>query len=139
MSKKPRNKSMATDGKYLDDLRKEQQDGLSDMKKDNTGLKFIVEAQKKLKMRTKETKEQKKMRHGLYMRHLMISKGEKMKRKLVEMIDGLHTSELSELKQHLEHIVPNMKEVVAKNDEPVILDVFVVNNVKQRQLRLLKS
>ena len=70
------------------------------------------------------------MRHGLYMRHLMISKGEKMKRKLVEMIDGLHTSELSELKQHLEHIVPNMKEVVAKNDEPVILDVFVVNNVK---------
>ena len=67
------------------------------------------------------------------MRHLMISKGEKMKRKLVEMIDSLHTSELQELKQNLDRIVPNMKEVASKNEEPVILDVFVVNNVKQRQ------
>lgn len=81
-------------------------------------------------MRTKETKEQKKMRHGLYMRHLMISKGEKMKRKLIEMIDGLHNNELTELKQNLDHIVPNMKEVTSKNEEPVILDVFVVNNIK---------
>ena len=53
-----------------------------------------------------------------------------MKRKLVDLIDKLHKDELKELNENLNEIGPFIEEFAKKNEEPVLLDVFVINKLK---------
>ena len=48
-------------------------------------------------MREKETDKQKKDWHKLLLRHLVVSREQQMKRKLIDLIDELHQNETEQL------------------------------------------
>ena len=56
-----------------------------------------------------------------------------MKRKLQDLIDDLHINELEELETMLDQIHPEIKEFTKRQEEPVHLDVFLVNQLKKKQ------
>ena len=64
------------------------------------------------------------------MHHTINSKHEKMKRNQIDWIDNAHSQELSELNEELKVVRPEIREWFKNNEEPIFLDVFVVNKVK---------
>lgn len=63
----------------------------------------------------------------------MYSKKEKMKRKLVDLVDSLHNKEIADLRKDMKVVTPEMKKWQIINTEPVFIDVFVANKIKKNK------
>ena len=96
------------DSEFIDNLNKERERSVHELNNDHCDLTIQSQAP------IRESAREKKQRRMLLLRHLALSKHEKMKRKLVDLIDKLHKDELEDLKGSLEQIEPQVREF-AKN------------------------
>ena len=66
-----------------------------------------------------------------YLNHTTYSKNESMKREVISQVDTIHDDEQDLLCDELKVVRPEMCNWLRENKEPVHLDVFVVNKIKQ--------
>lgn len=81
--------------------------------------------------RKEETRQQRLRRHMLYLNQLLASKNEQMKRKLLDLVDGVHKEEREALDGDLDKCRGEMRRWEKKCQEPVNFDVFVINRLTQ--------
>ena len=80
-------------------------------------------------IRENETRKQRKNRHMRYLKHLMSSENEQMKRKLQDLIDHIFTDEKSALDDDLKRCYDDIKRWESRNKEPVNFDVIIINKL----------
>ena len=71
-----------------------------------------------------------------YLNSLVNSKQEIMKRKMIDLIDGIHKTEREELKNDFAYMKPEMDFCERINMEPVNFDVHLLKKKEENQLKL---
>ena len=80
-----------------------------------------------------ETKKQREKRHEAYMRNLVTSKHEDMKRKMLDLIDSIHKNENEELEEELKYVGTELRDWNKRCMEPVNFEAFVYDKMQKLQ------
>lgn len=80
-----------------------------------------------------ETRKQKHMRQMLYLEHLVTSKNELMKRKLLDLIDNIYNEEKEQLSTDMDKCNEEMKRWEQKSEEPVNFDVVLLKRLQEME------
>ena len=83
------------------------------------------------KLMRAETKFDRKERHQQVLWELLNNKNEEMKRKLLDLIDYIHSTEQQQIENEMEQVQGEMKKWQRSEYEPVNFDVVIVNKISQ--------
>ena len=124
--------------RFITSLLKEKAEGEQKIRADNlTTQQFRdlqLQTQSVISGEAQETEQQRTKRHMLYLKHLMSSENEQMKRKLQDLIDNIFGEEKHALEDDMEKCNKEIKRWELQNKEPVNFDVVIINKLNNLEM-----